>query len=81
VKSLLVTGAHHRAICALYEQQLEHYRAELLAAHARAEKSEQRVQELHAKILETVTLKEAAAAEPAVARRRDRITPRASSVA
>lgn len=72
MKSLLVTGAHHRAVCALYEQQLEHYRGELLVAHARAEKSELRVQELHGKVIEMMTAKETAAAEPVVIRRRPR---------
>jgi hypothetical protein len=65
MKSLIVTGAHHRAICALYEDVVAELRA-------RAEKSEQRVQELHLKMLETRTAKDAAAAEPVTARRRPR---------
>jgi hypothetical protein len=74
VKSLLVTGAHHRAVCALYQQQIDTerdgYRDVILELRERAEKSELRVQELHGKVLEMMTAKEAAAAEPVVIRRR-----------
>jgi hypothetical protein len=62
MKSLIVTGAHHRAICALYEKQLEQMRGDwkddLAALTTRAEKSEARVQELHAKLLDLMTTRE-----------------------
>lgn len=62
MKSLIVTGAHHRAICALYEKQLEQVRGDwkddLAALTTRAEKSEARVQELHAKLLDLMTTRE-----------------------
>lgn len=68
MKSFLVTGAHHRAVCALYEKQLEQQRGDwkgdIAALDASLEKSEARVQELHLKVLEMMTAKETAEATP-----------------
>jgi hypothetical protein len=77
MKSLLVTGAHHRAVCALYEKQLEQQRADwkddLAAGVERERAAELRVQELHLKVLELMTAKETRPAGPGQPRRKERI--------
>lgn len=80
MKSLLVTGAHHRAVCALYDKQLEQQRGDWKDSIAALEKSQARVQELHLKVLELMTAKEAppTAGQPIPIRRREPIrVPRA----
>jgi hypothetical protein len=75
MKSLIVTGAHHRAVLELLEksQELEraHFQAEVATQRDRAEKSENRVQELHAKLLDLMTTREERVEQARTVKRRN----------